>query len=94
MNRSIGQEGDVILKLFYFSSDGHSVQWSGTILAILEEGQQRNIAVIFFKIGPLVKKEMSFKSFSIFSSGGHSVQGAGNILAILVEGHQRNIAVK
>ena len=31
-----------------FSSGGHFVQKSGTILAILVEGHSRNISVIFF----------------------------------------------
>ena len=35
-----------------FSSGGHFVQRSGTILAILVKGHPRNISVIFFKIGP------------------------------------------
>ena len=31
-----------------FSSGGHFVKWSGTILAILVEGNSRNISVILF----------------------------------------------
>ena len=37
-----------------FSSGGHFVQRSGTILAILVEGHPRNISIKVFKIGPLV----------------------------------------
>ena len=37
------------LKVFsIFSSGGHIVQWSKTILAILVEGHPSNISVIFF----------------------------------------------
>ena len=38
------------LKVFFFifSSGGHFVQWSGTILATLVEGHQRNISVKLF----------------------------------------------
>ena len=42
-----------------FSSGGHFVQQSGTILAILVEGHPRNISVkFFFEIFPLVPDEM------------------------------------
>ena len=37
-----------------FSSVGHCVQRSGTILAILVERHPRNISVIFFETGPFV----------------------------------------
>ena len=33
----------------------------------------------YFKIHALVKKEKSFKGFSIFSSGGHLVQRSGTV---------------
>ena len=36
-----------------FSSGGHFVQQSGTILAYLVEGRPRNISVKLFEIGPL-----------------------------------------
>ena len=36
-----------------FSSDGHFVQRSGTILAILVEGRQRNIHVKLFRNRPI-----------------------------------------
>ena len=36
----------------FFSSSGHFVQRSGTILAILVEGHPRNIPVKLFEIGP------------------------------------------
>ena len=64
------------LKVFFFnfSSGGHFVHWSRTILAIL----------VF---GPLVKEEMSFKVFFFFSSGGHVVQQSRITLAILVDSH-------
>ena len=42
-----------------FSFDGHFVQRSRTILAVLVEGNQRNISVKLFEIGPLAL-EMSF----------------------------------
>ena len=46
-----------------------------TILAILVEGNPRNISVkLYFEIFPLVPEEMSFKGFSISSFGGHFVQ--------------------
>ena len=40
----------MLLKVFFyiFSSDGHFVQKSGTILAILVEGHPRNINVTLF----------------------------------------------
>ena len=37
-----------------FSSGGHFIQRSGTILAILVEGHPRNISVNYFEIRPLV----------------------------------------
>ena len=40
---------DVLLSFFsIFSSGGHSVQWSETILAILEERHTRNISMKSF----------------------------------------------
>ena len=39
---------------FIFSSGGHFVQVSKTILPILVEGHPRNISVNYFEIGPLV----------------------------------------
>ena len=48
-----------------FSFDGHFVQQSGTILAILVEGHPRNISV---EIGPLAWEEMSFKGFSALTA--------------------------
>ena len=41
--------------LSIFSSGRHSVQPSGTILAILIEGHWRNILCKYFEIGPLIK---------------------------------------
>ena len=41
--------GDVILRFISsFSSGGHLVQWSRTILAILVQGHERNISVKLF----------------------------------------------
>ena len=74
-----------------FSSGGHFVQRSRTILAIFDKLHQ---GIIHMKMGPLALEKMSFKSFSIFSSGGHFVQRSRTILAILVKGHPRNIPVK
>ena len=48
-NRLIGLGEDVILTVFsIFSSDGHFVKRSGTILAILVEGHPRNVSVKLF----------------------------------------------
>ena len=73
-------KGGMSLKCFFFlffSSGGHFVQRSETILAILVEGHPRNISVIFFfEIGPLVQEETSFKCFLIFSSVDHLASGA------------------
>ena len=43
-----------------FSFDGHFVQRSRTILAILVEGHPRNISVKFFEISPFALEKMSF----------------------------------
>ena len=48
-----------------FSSDDHFVQQSRTILAILVQGDKRNISVKSFEIRPLAKEEM-FKGFFLF----------------------------
>ena len=39
---------DFSIFFFFFSSGGHFVQLSGTILAILEMGYKRNISVELF----------------------------------------------
>ena len=55
----------MLLKCFFlfFSSDGHFVQWSGTILAVFEESQPRNISVIFFKSGFWPRRRCRLKVF-------------------------------
>ena len=75
-----------------FSSDGHSVQQSGTILAILVEGHSRTICVkLFLKSAHWPRRRCCLKFFfPIF----HSVQPCRDILAILVQGHPRNIYMK
>ena len=72
------------LRVFFsiFSSGGHFVQRSGTILKIVVEDHPRNISVKLF----LNREKMSFKGFSISSSGGHFVQRSRTSLAILVDG--------
>ena len=78
-----------------FSFDGHFVQRSRTILAILVEGHPRNISVkIILKSANWSRRRCRFTSFSIFSSGRHFVQQSRTILATLVKGHPRNIPVK
>ena len=78
-----------------FSFDGHFVQQSRTILAILVEGHPRNISVKLL-LNQLIGlgEDVVLGVFSVFSSGGHFVQRSGTILAILVKGHPRNIPVK
>ena len=67
-----------------FCSGGHFVQWSRTILAILVEGDLRNICVRnYFETGPLDQEELSFNGFSILSCGSHFVQWSRTILATL-----------
>ena len=72
--------GEVILKLAHwpqrrcrlkgfsiFSSDGHFVQRSGTILAILVEGHLKNISTkLCFEISLLALEGMSFYVFFYF----------------------------
>ena len=71
--------GEIILKLAHwpkrrchlkgfsiFSSDGHFVQRSGTILAILVEGHPKNILLIYVAISLLALEEMSFYGFFYF----------------------------
>ena len=81
-----------------FSSGGHLVYWSGTILAILVGNHLGNIPMKFISHWPKGSGGVSFHGnyprFSIFSSGGHFVQRSGTVLAILVEGHLRNIPMK
>ena len=81
--------GEIILKLAHwpkrrcslkgfsiFSSDGHFVQRSGTILAILVEGHPKNIST---KLAYWPWRRCHFTGFSIFSSCGHFVQQSGTI---------------
>ena len=50
-----------------FSSDGHSVQQSGTILAILVEGHQRTICVkLFLKSAHWPRRRCCLKFFFLF----------------------------
>ena len=48
-NWAIGLCIDVVKRFFYFSSDGHFVQPSTTILAYLVEGHPRDISVKLFE---------------------------------------------
>ena len=81
-----------------FSSGGHLVYRSGTVLAILVGSHLGNIPMKFESHWPKGSGEVSFLSkllrFSIFSSGGHFVHQSGTVLAILVEGHLSNIPMK
>ena len=71
-----------------FSSGGHLVYQSGTILAILVGSHLGNIPMKFESHWPKGSGGVSFygnySQFSIFSSGGHFVQRSGTVLAILV----------
>ena len=71
--------GEIILKLAHwprrrcclkgfsiFSSGGHFVQPSGTILAILVEGHPKNISSNYVEISLLALEEMSFYGFFYF----------------------------
>ena len=49
-----------------FSSDGHFVYQSGTILAILVEDHQSDIPISLNEIGSGVTEVVAFKDFSIF----------------------------
>ena len=78
-----------------FSSGGHLVYQSGTILAILVGSHLGNIPMKFESHWPNGSGGVSFYSqFSIFSSGSHVVHRSRTILAILVEGHLSNIPMK
>ena len=60
-----GGGGVWILRFLIWSSGSPHVQWSGTIYATLVEGIMGNIHVkLFFKFGPMVQEEMSFKDIS------------------------------
>ena len=78
-----------------FSSGGHFVQLSRTILAILVEGHpEEHFCEIILKLGQWSRRRYRLKVFLFFSFGGHFVQRSRTILALLIEGHQRNIPVK
>ena len=80
-------------KVFFsiFSPSGQFVQWSGTIWAILVEGQPTIISVEFHQNRP--SGYGGEVVFCIYSSGGHLVQRSGTIWEILVENHPRIIPV-
>ena len=85
--------------LFYefsiFSSGGHFVQRSRTILAVFGKGSSKEHSCeIILKSAHRPRRRCRLKGFSIFSFDGHFVQRSGTILAILVKGHPRNIPVK
>ena len=81
-----------------FSSGGHLVYQSETILAILVGSYLGNIPMKFESHWPKGSGGVSFYGnyprFSIFSSGGHFVHRSETVLAILVEGHLSNIPLK
>ena len=81
-----------------FSSGGHLVYRSGTILAILVGSHLGNIPMKFESHWTKGSGGVSFYGnyprFSIFSSGGHFVHRSETVLAILVEGHLSNISMK
>ena len=72
-----------------FSSGGHFVQQSRTILIILVEGYPRNISAKLFW-----NQTIGLGGDVIFSFGSHFILRRGTILAILVEGHSGNISMK
>ena len=81
-----------------FSSGGHLVYRSGTILAILVGSHLGNMPMKFESHWPKGSGVLAFKAnyslFSIFSSGGHFVNQSETVLAILVQGHLSNIPMK
>ena len=81
-----------------FSSGGHLLYLSETILSILVGSHLGNIPIKFESHWPKGSGGVSFlsKIFTIFyfSSGGHFVHWSGTVLAILVEGHLSNIPMK
>ena len=82
----------------FFSSGGHLVNRSGTILAILVGSHLGNIPMKFESHWPKGSGGVSFYAnyprFSIFSSSGHFVHQSKTVLAILVEGLLSNISMK
>ena len=81
-----------------FSSGGHLVYRSGTILAILVGSHLGNIPMKFESHWPKGSGGVSFYGnyprFSIFSSGGHFLLRSKTVFAILVEGHLSNTPLK
>ena len=81
-----------------FSTGGHLVYWSGTILAILVWSYLGNISVKFESHRLRVQEGLTFKAnysrFSIFSCGGHFVNRSGTVFATLVEDELSNIPLK
>ena len=70
--------------LSIFSSDGHFVQPSGTILEILVKGHKGNTSMKLLRNQDTGCGDdfLKFFFFSIFSSGRHFVQPSRTILAI------------
>ena len=53
-------------------SGGRFVQWSGTILAILVQGNERNISVkLFWNQATGLREDFFENIFFYFNSGGH-----------------------
>ena len=75
-----------------FSFDGHFVQRSGTILAILVEGHPRNISAKLFWNRPTGLGEDIVLLVFLFLA--LAAKQSRTIFAILVKGHPRNIPVK
>ena len=79
-----------------FSSGGHLVYRSGTILAILVGSHLGNMKIEsgWPKGSGGVSFYGNYPPYSIFSSGGHFVHRSEIVLSILVEGHLSNISIK
>ena len=81
-----------------FSSGGHLVYRSGTIVAILVGSHLGNIPMKFESHWPKGQEKLAFKAnysgFSIYSSSGHFVHRSETVFPILVEGHLSNIPMK
>ena len=81
-----------------FSSGGHLVYRSGTILAISVGSHLGNISMKFESHWPKGSGGVSFYGnyprFSIFSSGSHFVYRSKTVLAILVKSHLSKIPMK
>ena len=78
-----------------FSSDSHSVQQSGTILAILVKGHPRIICVkLYLKSAHWPRRRCCLKFFFLFFTPTAILFSPADILAILVQGHPRYICMK